>query len=41
MIYSLTKYVWNFTVYCGKNEETEEVAHASRGEAKLAQKVWL
>jgi hypothetical protein len=41
MACSLTKYVWNFAVYCGKNEETEEVACARRGEARLAQKVVL
>jgi hypothetical protein len=33
--------VWNFAVYCGKNEETEEVAHIARGEVHLTHKVVL
>jgi hypothetical protein len=41
MACSLTKYEWNYVVYCGKNEDMEEVACASRGDARLAQKVVL
>jgi hypothetical protein len=31
MACSVTKFVWNFAVYCGKNEDNEEVAHVARG----------
>jgi hypothetical protein len=41
MACSFTKYVWNFAVYCDKNEETEEVACARRGEVRLVQKIVL
>jgi hypothetical protein len=37
----VTKFVWNFAVYYGKTEETEEVPRVTRGEARLAQKVVL
>jgi hypothetical protein len=30
MACSMTKFVWNFAVYCGKTEETEEVPHVAR-----------
>lgn len=43
MVYGLfyTKFMWNFAVYCGKNEDTEEVARIAWGEARLAHKVIL
>jgi hypothetical protein len=41
MTCSVTKFVWNFTVYCEKTEETKEVPHVARGEACLAQKIIL
>jgi hypothetical protein len=37
----VTKFVWNFAVYYGKTEETEEVPRVTRGEARLARKVVL
>jgi hypothetical protein len=37
----VTKFVWNFAVYCGKTEDSEEVPHVARGEARLAHKVVL
>jgi hypothetical protein len=36
---SVTKFVWNFTVYCGKEEATSTVEPIARGELKLALKV--
>ena len=41
VVCSVTKFVWNFAVYCIKTEETEEVPCVARGEARLAQKVVL
>jgi hypothetical protein len=41
MACSVTKFVWNFAVYCGKTEEIEEVPRVARGEARLAHKVVL
>ena len=41
MAYSITKFVWNFAVYCGKNEDNEEMACVVWGEARLAHKVVL
>jgi hypothetical protein len=38
---SVTKFVRNFAVYCGKTEETEEVPRVARGEACWAQKIVL
>jgi hypothetical protein len=34
-------FLWNFTTYCGKNGDIEEVACVARGEARLAHKVVL
>jgi hypothetical protein len=36
---SVTKFVWNFTIYCGKEEATSTVEPIARGELKLALKV--
>jgi hypothetical protein len=41
MACSVTKFVWNFALYCGKNEDNEEVARVARREARLAHKVVL
>jgi hypothetical protein len=41
MACSVTKFVWNFAIYCGKNKETEKVVCVARGEASLAYKVIL
>ena len=43
MVYSLfcDKFVWNFAIYCKKNNDTEEVAHVVWGKARLAHKVVL
>jgi hypothetical protein len=37
----VTKFVWNFVVYCGKEEGQEDVARIARGEGRLAHKVVL
>jgi hypothetical protein len=39
MACSLTKFVWNFAVYCGKEEEKEDVACIAWREARLAHKI--
>jgi hypothetical protein len=36
---SVTKFVWNFTIYCGKEEATSTVESIARGEPKLTHKV--
>jgi hypothetical protein len=36
---SVTKFVWNFAIYCGKEEATSTVEPIARGEPKLAHKV--
>jgi hypothetical protein len=36
---SITKFVWNFTIYCGKEEIISTVEPIARGEPKLAHKV--
>jgi hypothetical protein len=41
MACSITKFVWNFAVYCRKNEDNEEVVCVARGEARLVHKVVL
>ena len=41
MTYLVTKFMWNFTVCCGKNEETKKVAYVAQGEAQLTHKVVL
>jgi hypothetical protein len=41
MACSITKFVWNFAVYCGKEEGKKDVACVAWEEAKLAQKVVL
>ena len=41
MACSLTKFVWNFAVYCGKEEKSEDVAHIAREEACLVHRVVL
>ena len=41
MAYSVTKSLWNFAVYCGKNEDNEKVTHIAWGEARLVHKVVL
>jgi hypothetical protein len=35
------KFLWNFVVYCAKNEESEEVARVARGEIRSAYKIVL
>jgi hypothetical protein len=35
----VTKFVWNFTIYCGKEEVTSIVEPIARGELKLAHKI--
>jgi hypothetical protein len=37
----VTKFVWKFAVYFGKNEDNKEVVCVARGEARLAHKVVL
>jgi hypothetical protein len=39
LAYSVTKFVWNFAIYCGKVEATSTVEPIGRGEPKLAHKV--
>jgi hypothetical protein len=39
MAWSLTKFIWNFTIYCGKAEDSGDVAPVAQGEACLAHKV--
>jgi hypothetical protein len=41
MACSITKFVWNFAVYCGKNEDNKEVVRVAREKARLAYKVVL
>jgi hypothetical protein len=41
MACSVTKFVWNFAVYCGKTDETEKVPRIARREPRLAHKVVL
>ena len=39
MACSVTKFVWNFTIYCGKKEAISIVKPIARGEPKLSYKV--
>jgi hypothetical protein len=39
LAYSVTKFVWNFIIYCGKDEAISTVEPITRGEPKLAHKV--
>jgi hypothetical protein len=39
LVCSVTKFVWNFAIYCGKEEATSIVEPIARGEPKLAHKV--
>ena len=41
MVCSLTKFVWNFAVYYGKEQESEDVACVAWEEACLAYKIIL
>ena len=38
---SITKFVWNFEVYCGKSPVANNLPPPSRGEPQLAHKVVL
>jgi hypothetical protein len=41
MVFSLTKFVWNFAVCCKKDEDTEEMIPTAWGETHLTYKVVL
>jgi hypothetical protein len=41
MACSVTKFAWNFAIYCGKMEDTKEVAQVACGELHLPYKVVL
>jgi hypothetical protein len=41
MACSLTKFIWNLTVYCGKEEKSEDVARVAWEQAHLAHKIVL
>jgi hypothetical protein len=41
MAYFVTKFVWNFAVYCGENEDIKEGTQVIRGKSRLAHKIAL
>jgi hypothetical protein len=41
MVCSVPKFIRNFAMYCGKNEDTKEVVRVVQEEARLAHKVVL